>query len=373
LESWFSTTGARLGDGDRLVIYFTGHGGPGNPPRNTTFSLWNERAMTVWDFTALLDRLSPKVSVVLIMVQCHAGGFADVIFNNGRFGSRLSSARRCGFFATTPDRNAAGCTPDGVEEDYKDYTTYFFAALGGKTRTGKPLDSADYDGDGRVSFAEAHAYSLLNSQTIDLPLTCSDVFLRQFSKTVGDGLLSSDAPIHSLLPHATPAQRAVLEGLAARLKLPPGTEVIAARQRADRLAADRKDAEKQRTQRWNDVQNMAKSIARRLTRRWPELSSPWNPRVPELLQQEGAAIQRMIEADRQYSRFDRAYAQFDAASDKDLDFEHQWAAYQRFIYTPQSVALAANLEQIVAPNLVLRYQQILADEAGTFPISPLRE
>ena len=55
LENWFDTTGSRLRDGDRLFIYFTGHGGPGNPPRNTNISLWNERAMSVGEFTFLLD------------------------------------------------------------------------------------------------------------------------------------------------------------------------------------------------------------------------------------------------------------------------------------------------------------------------------
>lgn len=366
IENWFDTTGRQLGDGDRLFIYFTGHGGEGNPSRNTNFSLWNERSMTMFDFTSLLDRLSSKVNVVLIMVQCHAGGFADVIFSNGRAGPRLSNARRCGFFATTSDRNAAGCTADISEDDYRDYSTYFFAALDGKTRTGQSVMTPDFDRDGRVSLAEAHAYTLLNADTIDLPLTSSDVLLRQFSRTRGDGLLSLDTPFETLLERASPPQRAVLEGLAQRLALRTGSEIASARQLAERSVSDKKDSERQRTQRWTDADNLAHGITRRLARRWPELSSPWNPRVPELLKDDGPEIQKAIESDRLFTRFQRAYDQFQAATEKDLALDHQWAKCQRFLYTAESVALAANLEKVAGPNTVARYRQMIADEAGTF-------
>ena len=88
--------------------------------------------MTVKEFVGLLDKLSPKVQVVLFMVQCHSGGFWDVIFKGADVGPVLAEATRCGFFATWSDRLAAGCTPDTAEENYKDYTTYFFAALSGQ-------------------------------------------------------------------------------------------------------------------------------------------------------------------------------------------------------------------------------------------------
>jgi hypothetical protein len=369
LENWFDTVGTRLREGDRLFIYFTGHGGPGNPPRNTTISLWNERAMTVGEFTFLLDKVSPSVKVVLIMVQCHAGGFADVIFNGGRAGTRLSNARRCGFFATVPERNAAGCTADISEDDYRDYSTYFFAALGGKTRTGQDIKAGDYDGDGRINLAEAHAYTILNADTIDIPLTSSDVFLRQFSKP--RGIATADSPLESLLEHASPTQRAVIEGLAQKLNLRAGSEVASARQLADRITSDKKDSEKQRTQRWNEADNIAKGITRRLTRRWPELSSPWNPQVPQLLKEQGSEIQKTIETDRSFSRFQRSFAQFQSATDKDLTLEHQWAKTQRFLYTVESVALAANLEQAASPQIVARYKQMVGDEAGILPESPV--
>ncbi len=181
LTEWFERVGSRLGAGDRLFIYFTGHGGRGRPARNTTLSLWNDSSIAVREFAGLLERVPKDVSVVLVMVQCHAGGFADVIFEKGET-PKLSAADRCGFFATTHDRQAAGCTADIDEENYHEYSTFFFAALHGSTRTGEAVERPDYDGDGSVSFAEAHAYVQVRSDTIDIPVSTSDVFLRQFSE-----------------------------------------------------------------------------------------------------------------------------------------------------------------------------------------------
>src|SRR4051794_9191033 len=47
LNTWFTTVGQKLGEGDRLFVYFTGHGGGGRPARNTTMDLWFDGGMTV--------------------------------------------------------------------------------------------------------------------------------------------------------------------------------------------------------------------------------------------------------------------------------------------------------------------------------------
>ncbi|HEX8913167.1 MAG TPA: hypothetical protein VF796_12480, partial [Humisphaera sp.] len=189
LGDWFDKTGKNLPDGDRLIIYFTGHGGGGqrNAPRNTNLTMWREQSMPVKEFVGLLDKLPPKVQVVIVMVQCHSGGFADVIFKNGDYAANkpdaLAAAPRVGFFATVAERPAAGCTPDINEENYREYSTYFWEAISGKTRLGSSVRKPDYDGDGKVSFAEAHAYVKLTSTTIDIPVCTSDNFLRAFSRT----------------------------------------------------------------------------------------------------------------------------------------------------------------------------------------------
>src|SRR5437762_5705291 len=182
IAKWFESEGARLGPEDRLFIYYSGHGGAGKPARNTTFALWGEGGMPVKECIGLLDKLDPKVKVILIMVQCHAGGYADVIFKDAQAGTNMSKAQRVGFLATSAERMAAGCTSDIEEDNYREYSTYFWAALYGRTRGGKTIERPDYDGDGHVSLSEAHAYVQITSDTIDIPVATSDIFLRSCSK-----------------------------------------------------------------------------------------------------------------------------------------------------------------------------------------------
>jgi hypothetical protein len=129
---------------------------------------------------------------------------------------------------------AAGCTPDVDKDNYVEYSSYFWEALGGRTAAGEQAPTSDYDGDGRTSLAEAHAYTVLHAETIDLPLTTSSEFLSkesQFADAEHPQLLAADAPYDEVLKLATPAERAVLEGLSTELGL-TGNDRIAAAERA---------------------------------------------------------------------------------------------------------------------------------------------
>ena len=185
LEKWFNETGQSLTAADRLFIYVTAHGGRASDkkaPKNTALYLWNSERCQMRDYTALLDKIPADVPVVTVMVQCYSGGFANMVFKEGDDKKGFTKASRCGFFATVHNRVAAGCTPDINEEDYHEYSSYFWAALRGRTRTGRPIEVPDYDQDGGVSLAEAHAYVILTSPTIDIPVKTSDAFLRKYSR-----------------------------------------------------------------------------------------------------------------------------------------------------------------------------------------------
>ena len=155
LDRWVDEVGRKLHAGDRLILYLTGHGGKGSDAQNPHFFMWNREQVPVKDFVARLDRLDPNVHVVLIMVQCYSGGFANCIFNEGNPKKGVSPAHRCGFYATVHNRPAAGCTADIDEENYQEYSSSFWAAIGGHSRTGQSVQAVDSDGDDRISFAEA--------------------------------------------------------------------------------------------------------------------------------------------------------------------------------------------------------------------------
>jgi hypothetical protein len=386
LNDWFATTGARLADGDRLFIYFTGHGGggPRQAPRNTTMDLWLDGGMPVKEFVGLLDKLSPKVQVVLIMVQCHSGGFGDVIFKGADVGPVLAESTRCGFFATWCDRLAAGCTPDTAEENYKDYTTYFFAALSGRTRMGQAVPAPDYDHDGRTSMAEAHAYVLLTSDTIDIPMTTSDVLLRQFSKIkdakVAD-LVTPSTPFEALLKHATPDRRAVLEGLSKQLELKGDDRAASARALADSIDKQRKALQppgggggrrglpgggnNATGNMQNERDNLRNTIRARLIARWPEMNSPYHPLAVAALAKEPDEIVKVIESAPGYKKWDDLVQKVDEQQEKSFDLERKWVKCQRFLYVAETVALEANLPSFGGKLVQSRYEALRKAENGT--------
>ncbi len=373
ISRWFDTVGTKIPDGDRLIIYFTGHGGHGSPPRNTNFVLWHEPAMSVSEFTGLLDRLPPHIAVVLVMVQCFSGGFADVIYGAADPAKGLSAQNRCGFFATTFDRTAAGCTSDIEEEDYHDYSTSFWAALYGRTRTGQTVAFSDYDGDGRVSLAEAHAFTLISSDTVDLSLKTSDEFLRHFSSIRANdpnGLVTPDIGFEPLLKLASPVDRAVLIALASQLQLEAPGSVQSARNMVGGLEMRRKSIEERKRRLEKDHNVVRLALQTMLRQRWPELDNLLNPQATRAIQSDGDQMIRAVESAPSFAQFQKQEGELDQMETESFDLERKWVKCQRFIRVAETVALAANLPLLATPQIRQRYQELLAAENASIGVRP---
>ena len=368
LDRWFSEVGARLKPGDRLIVYLTGHGGKGTDVQNPHFFMWNRRQMDMKDFASRLDKLPESVPVVLVMVQCYSGGFANAIFKDGDAKAGLSAANRCGFYATVSDRPAAGCTADIHDENYKEYSTSFWSALCGHSRTGESVAPPDYDGDGRVSFAEAHAYTVLSSDTIDIPVKTSDAFLRAFSKTKANNLpalLTVDSPYEALLAVASPIDRAVLEGLSSQLGLRGARRAQAARELAAKVEKERGGIDRDKKKLSDKYQAARLQIAETVKFRWPELQNPWHPQAIDDLRLEGSEIVAAIEAHDSFSTFDQMHNELEQRSSQSLDLERRWAKCQRFLRFAENVALAGNLAKVATQEIQTRYRALLSSESGT--------
>jgi hypothetical protein len=387
ITEWFNTTGRRLADGDRLFVYFTGHGSGGpsggggfrgrssSQPttaqsagaRNTTMDLWQDGGMRVTEFTSLLDKLGPRVKVVLIMVQCHSGGFADVIFKGGAPGPVVAEQERCGFFATWHDRLAAGCTPDTVEENYREYSTYFLAALSGRTRTGERIERPDYDGDGQTSLAEAHAYTQITSETIDIPVCTSDVLLRQFSRMKDEkikDLVTVGTAFERLCEVATPDRRAVLEGLSKALDLKGADRGAAAKALADNLSRERREMERNKNRLNREREELRRQLRTAVQARWPEMSNAFHPVVVNAIAREADQIVKIIETHPVYGKWEKLGEDIADLEEKSFELERKWVKAQRFLFVAESVALAANLEKFAGKLVQERYARLRAAEMG---------
>jgi hypothetical protein len=393
LTHWFETTGAAIPAGDELLFYYTGHGGAdgsaANPPRNTTLALWDQPGMNMRQFTELLDKTNPAVDVMLIMVQCHSGGFANVMYKGGNPKNGLSPQLRFGFFSTTAPRMAAGCTADIRGSDYKEFSTAFFAALCGKKRTGESIEKPDYDHDGRTSYMDAFTYVLLTSDTIDLPMTSSDQLLRDFSKfaltperrregvrAIATTLPATTQAISRLLPAnasfaeidaaATPCQRAAIHGLAKVLKLDSADPVAAAKVLATTVDRQRRNAMNQSQASQRHFLDSREKLRHAIYLRYPELRDPWLPgsialRDPANL----PSLKKEIEALPEYKDFVTTSDAINQLDEKAEELERTWVKTQRLIERANTVILQANLPLVATPEIQARFKLLTERENGT--------
>lgn len=208
LQSWMREVAKQT---TPIFFYFTGHGGLNEENHNNNhLMLWKDQPLSVQDFTQLLDQLPEKSQFVTMMSQCYSGSFANLIYKAGDPNRGIALQTRCGFFATIKTQPSVGCTPEVNEADYKDYSSSFFAGLSGHDRTGKSVASADYNKDGHVSYAEAHAFAKVDEQTTDLPISTSEAWLQEqvTNRTLREKLLTQ--PIAPLAKISRPEQRYVI-------------------------------------------------------------------------------------------------------------------------------------------------------------------
>lgn len=360
IKKWFADVGPQMRPGDKLTIYVTAHGDESrdnDDEYNTSIAMWDKTSMKVPQLARLLDGLDPAVDVVVVMVQCYTGGFSHLIYRGGDPSLGISPQKRVGFFATVHDRPAAGCTPSVDEADYVEYSTYFWAAIAGKDRMGQPIERPDYDGDGRVSLEEAHAYTILNAITIDVPVKTSGEYLSQASKfgDSKDRLLENDVPYSTVLKYASPIQNHVLEKLSEQLELRGDNRLVSAWEKT------RVDRRRRRSSPQTSTATKNR-IASDLRRRWPELANTMNPISIELLTTRQEEFVDAVQEHSQYGKYKQQTEQRRATPDE----QTTRAQYERFLRVADNVLLAENLRRMNKPDRVKEYEQILAAEREEF-------
>ncbi|MBF2035457.1 MAG: Caspase domain-containing protein [Leptolyngbyaceae cyanobacterium T60_A2020_046] len=198
-------------------FYFTGHGALNRrDANNNALILWGEDHLSVRSLATWLDAWPTDVPFVTMMAQCYSGSFANLIYEGGDPNNPIAMQPRCGFFATVKTRPSVGCTPLVNEADYADYSSSFFAGLSGRDRLGNPVPSADYDENGTVSFAEAHAFAKIDKVTPDWPISTAEAWL-QDQATPSDRQRILATPINTWLQQARPDQQAVITALSEKL------------------------------------------------------------------------------------------------------------------------------------------------------------
>lgn len=175
----------------RNLLVFIGHGGPSG------VGMWGEPA-----------GLSPTD---LAALHRHGGG-DDVLVSGSCYGGVMAQAVSCGFFGARPDIIATGCQADAAQViQSKDYLHVFFDSLSRARR-----QQTDADGDGDVSFEEAHWQATVNGDPRNITYTTVDSLADEFFRA-HPGTLPADvelAEVQRLAEHATAAERSALRDLA---------------------------------------------------------------------------------------------------------------------------------------------------------------
>ena len=263
--------------GERGLLYFTGHGSPGGSQlrpdyQNTTYALWNDDDISGREVASAIQNWPATNPLFVVAVQCHSGGFANLIFRDSDPKKPLLNRDIAGFFSSTGERMAAGCTSEVNERDYQDFTTHFFAALSGVSRDGRAISGADFDRNGVVSGSEAFAYANVHDLSIDVPVSTSDAYLRALYGQSEDW---QNTPYSQILQGAQPWQKAMLNQLSSALQLTGETRIqdaIAAHdqqsKRNDDAATSDTDAQE------NAINQQISQLQNQLYRRFPDLKAP---------------------------------------------------------------------------------------------------
>jgi len=163
----------RAQPGSRNLLVLIGHGNPDGA------GMWGSPA--------------PLAPATLRMLHEYGGG-DDVLVSGNCFGGVMARATSCGFFGARPDIVATGCQADAAAvAQSHDYLHTFFSALSPGTRR-----LVDADGNGAVSFAEAHWYASLEGDIRNVTYTTVDALADAYFDAHPDALPRS-LPVRDIL------------------------------------------------------------------------------------------------------------------------------------------------------------------------------
>ncbi|MBC7528713.1 MAG: hypothetical protein H7308_14350 [Chthonomonadaceae bacterium] len=350
-----------------LFLYFTGHGSI-NPRSidNNAYDMWGDKKFSVTDLASKLESLPPQIPVTLVMVQCHSGAFANLIFKGGNPDNEATDRDFAGFFAAIKENVAAGCTSELNEDDYRDFTSYFFAALTGRDRLGRKVPSADYNKDGRIGMDEAYCYTLANDRSIDVPVSTSDVFLRKYLPITGDaeGKLL-EAKYRDVQSWATPAQKYALDHLSKEARY-GGEDRIKRAYSEMRLgvAQNQRRSEFRRSPVERDYDTLQQDVKRTLLGRFPELNDPKSEDY-SVAKKAAIAFLTQHRDDGPYKEIRAAYSalskSFSESESKQIEDAHRL----RLIRLAKSVLLAHRLRESRDEKTKTRYEKLVVSEGRT--------
>ncbi len=352
---------AKLTANDQVFFIYQGHGADDEDDiSKNSLSLWGkngQKRLTVGQLARLFNRLPATVPVRFMFPQCYAGGFAQLIYPNAQTGAQLTEGLRCGFMAESAYSPAEGCSSSVESGDYRDYSTYFFAALNQRTRLNQPLAvNPDRNHDGVVSLNEAHYYSLSQAESADLPRSTSEVYLEQWQPwylrwlnhdTPPDNIYSTLANEIAQHYHFSQTDNALVTALAQRYQ--------EWRTKQDQLLEKQTEIQEQSLQ-------LSFDIREQVLRKWPNAIYPYTKNFYDFLQHDLTATQKFIVLQADYPRLVKLQDQDWAMNEKLLALERKITQIKKIQRLRHLAIILDQFNRYANAQQKAHYQQLLRCE-----------
>ena len=326
--------------GEPVLLVYNGHGAqsPTASPADVGLELWNGTDMRAGELHALLEGHGSPVRWVF--TQCYSGGFHRLAYRDPDAGLALADGTRCGFTAESAYRLAEGCSASVETDDYRDYSTFFFAALDGEDRAGEALyEDPDADGDGAVAPREAHLYALEHAWSSDLSRSTSEDYLDAWQPWWLRWL-----PRPPRVPENEYAR--LYRELAARVGIALDRGPDAVREGIDRLEGELAELLARRAELRAAEERLGEGVVRAVAGRWPALLGPYTNAYRELAASgEIEDVARAIEALPEYAELVAAQ-DADAALDAELiERDRAIVQHRKLLGFRRLATLRAQLEE----------------------------
>ncbi|MGA3170859.1 MAG: hypothetical protein ABSE62_07570 [Chthoniobacteraceae bacterium] len=349
--------------GPPILLYFAGHGSVSQDrDKYSLYNLWGDEDLDPPTLSHEIDTLPPRVPVTLVMAQCFSGGFGDVLFKKADSDGSLDERTITGFFAAESDREAAGCGTDTDSPLYQDFSSYFFGALSGRDKLGHRVEGADYDGNGRVSCYDAYCYALIHDESIDTPVCTSLVFLRRYADTPDASIYSVDWD--TIVGLATPAQKAVLDTLSAKLSLDGKQRLLSA---YDRLMFSDPVGQPAELRAYRDAQDRLNALRmdtlRTLFQKWPAL------RWSDSRDYDGAARNAEADLEKDATHCQEILQTSDSFDRADAALDTEESLLVRFTDMAEAILRARDLRASGDPAVKARFEALWRAEQQPLAIS----
>jgi len=334
---------AALRKGDRVLFIFNGHGSRDSvDPWTNLVWLWNDTSLNVKEMDGLFSSIDTSVPARFIFTQCYSGGFAKLAKEN---------TNRCGFMSVSASRQAEGCAAGVDIGDYRDYTTFFFAALQNQSRTGDALlINPDRDANENVDLYEAHLYTLASAVSTDIPRSTSEAYLLDW-RPWHQYFFAPDNPQNQYSQ--------ISDALRQKYQV-----------EADSAFSSKKRALQQRLEQLNNVRKallkkidaLTTKLQKKLEKRFPALAYAYTQSAQTLLQTQLSQLRTYLLADPAYTELVEKQKEYQALKKQRLAVKRDRMQLQKIRHLDTLAQTHAYFHKHASRTEMARYQQLLQCE-----------